>query len=385
MNLPHIPGSTANPPDHDSAILLWPEGAPGATGTKATDEPALTIHLPAFQAANGSAIIINPGGGYQILAADHEGLQVARWLNRLGFTAFVLRYRLRPDYDVDTALLDAQRAIRTVRARAGEFAIDETRIGMLGFSAGGHLAARAGTCYDSGNAASDDPIEHQHSRPDFLVLIYAAISDALFKVNTGAFPSAEKHVDEATPPTFLVSTHEDTVVSPEHSIVFYQALLRHHVPAELHILGFGGHGTGLAPGDPHLNQWMQMLPEWLGRMGMLTSLDRRAVQGRIIINGDPMFWGWLTLIPEDVRHPVVCLYLPQGSEGRFETDHTKGPVAGVYRAEVHILATDFAEPQSGNYSMADARHISQQQGEPITLDLSSDTGEILLDLLDPAG
>jgi acetyl esterase/lipase len=152
---------------HDSSVLLWPGGAPGAKGTEITDQPGLTIHLPTKEKATGAAVVVNPGGAYTKLASDHEGLQVARWLNSVGVTAFVLRYRLMPDYRPSVALHDAQRAIRYVRHNAATFGIDPDRIGMLGFSAGGHLASAAAIGLSAGDPGASDPIDRVSSRPDF--------------------------------------------------------------------------------------------------------------------------------------------------------------------------------------------------------------------------
>lgn len=207
---------------HDSTVLLWPKGAPQAIGDKVTDQPALTIHFPPEDKANGAAVIVNPGGGYQILASDHEGLQAARELNRHGITAFVLRYRLKPDYQPAVALLDGQRAIRHVRTHAKNYGVDPRRIGMLGFSAGGHLTAAVGTAKSEYDLRSDDPVERVSSRPDFLVPIYPAISKTLFpkaRQENETWGSLEKQVTKDTPPTFLVHTHEDGL-SPNHSVYF---------------------------------------------------------------------------------------------------------------------------------------------------------------------
>jgi alpha-beta hydrolase superfamily lysophospholipase len=157
--------------------LLWPKGAPGAKGDKPADKPTLTIWLPKPELANGAAVVICPGGGYGALAVDHEGKQIAEWLNSFGVAGFVLQYRHHGrGYQHPAPLQDAQRAIRTVRARAEEFKIDPKRIGILGFSAGGHLASTAGTHFDRGDPSAADPIERASCRPDFMVLCYAVIT-----------------------------------------------------------------------------------------------------------------------------------------------------------------------------------------------------------------
>src|SRR5947199_10557305 len=152
-------------------IVLWPDGAPGALGRAPEDVPDLTPYLPPRERATGAAVVVCPGGGYQHLA-DHEGRPVAEWLNTLGVAAFVLKYRIGPRYHHPAMLQDAARALRTVRARAAEWGVDPARIGILGFSAGGHLASTLGTHFDAGSASAADPVERASSRPDLLILIY---------------------------------------------------------------------------------------------------------------------------------------------------------------------------------------------------------------------
>jgi acetyl esterase/lipase len=261
---------------------LWPDGAPGALGHDPSDIPTLTY----YPAARGvpSAVIVAPGGGYRALAMNHEGRQVANWLNAVGITAFVLKYRLGPRYHHPIELGDAQRAIRTVRAHAAEYGIKPDRIGMMGFSAGGHLTSTAETHFDAGNPNAPDPIDRVSSRPDFAVLGYAVISfiapyshrgseQALLGDNPDpkllAYLSNETQVTSETPPTFLFSTSGDTTVPSENSVAFYLALHKAHVPAELHIFQNGPHGVGLDLGDPALGEWPTLLIHWLRGLGML--------------------------------------------------------------------------------------------------------------------
>ncbi len=212
------------------------------------------------------------------LAMDHEGAQVAAWLNSYGINAFVLRYRLGPKYHHPVELGDAQRAVRWVRAHAGEYGFNPDRIGVWGFSAGGHLASSVGTHFDAGNASSTDAIEKQSCRPNFLILAYPVITfkepylhrgsrDALL----GASPdpalveslSNETRVTKETPPTFLFHTSDDTVVPVQNSIEFYLALRTAGVPAEMHIFQSGKHGVGLARDNPALAVWPDLLAKWL--------------------------------------------------------------------------------------------------------------------------
>lgn len=265
-------------------LSLWPDGAPGAVGQEERDRPTLTVFLPPPEKANGAAVVICPGGGYGALATGHEGVDVARWLNARGVAGFMLKYRLGPRYHHPAPLQDAQRALRTVRARAQEWHVDPTRIGIWGFSAGGHLASTAGTHFDDGKPDATDPIEQAGCRPDFLILCYAVISmEAPYAhmgsrnnlVGKDADPklveslSNDKQVTPRTPPTFLLHTNADAGVPPENSVLFYLALRKAKVPAELHIFEKGRHGVGLAPNDPVLSAWPELLAAWLKTRGVL--------------------------------------------------------------------------------------------------------------------
>ncbi|HLH16284.1 MAG TPA: alpha/beta hydrolase [Bryobacteraceae bacterium] len=228
--------------------------------------------------------MVCPGGGYSHLAMDHEGDQVARWLNSLGVAAFVLKYRLGPKYHHPVELGDAQRAIRTVRARAEAYRVMPDRVGIMGFSAGGHLASTAATHFDGGNAMAADPIDRASSRPDFAVLCYPVISFTTPYVHRGSLRallgdtpdpklvenlSNELQVTAQTPPTFLFHTSDDPVVPVENSILFYQALRKAGVPAELHVYEHGPHGVGLAATDATLGTWPARLADWLRVRGLL--------------------------------------------------------------------------------------------------------------------
>lgn len=265
--------------------LLWPEGAPGAVGNQYEDWPSITIYLPEPGKATGTGIVVCPGGGYGQLAMDHEGLQVARWLNGRGVAAFVLKYRLGPRYHHPAQLQDAQRALRLVRFRAKDFGVAPDRIGIWGFSAGGHLASTVGTHFDRGNPAAPDPIDRMSSRPDFMVLAYPVISFTTPYTHQGSMRnllgenpdpvrvkdlSNELQVTPETPPTFLFSTNEDKTVPAENSVLFYLALRKAGVPAEMHIFERGQHGVSLAPNDPELSAWPTLLEQWLRTRRLLT-------------------------------------------------------------------------------------------------------------------
>jgi acetyl esterase/lipase len=257
--------------------LLWPSGAPGALGTEAADQPSITPFVLPKGSGSGAAIVICPGGSYVNLSMDKEGYAVAKWLNTLGVSAFVLKYRLGPRYHHPIELGDAQRAIRIVRSRAAEYGLQADRIGIMGFSAGGHLASTAGTHFDAGNATAADAIDRASSRPDFLVLCYPVISFTTFvhagskKNLIGENPdpqlvenlSNELQVTKDTPPTFLFHTTTDATVPVEDSVMFYSALRKAGVPAELHIYERGPHGVGLAQNDPVLSTWPGRLADWL--------------------------------------------------------------------------------------------------------------------------
>ena len=276
---------TAAPAQQPKVELLWPKGAPGAVGTEETDKPTLTVFQPPADKANGTAVVICPGGGYGHLAKDHEGKQVAEWFNARGVTAFMLLYRLAPRYRHPAPLQDAQRAIRTVRAQAKEWNINPDRVGILGFSAGGHLASTAGTHFDAGKSDAEDPIERISCRPDFLILCYPVITLEAPHAHMGSRKnllgkdsddaklvehlSNDKQVTDKTPPTFLFHTDADRGVPPENSILFYLALKKAKVPAELHIYEKGPHGIGLAPKDAILGTWPDRLNGWLEGRGLL--------------------------------------------------------------------------------------------------------------------
>jgi len=264
--------------------LLWPQGAPGANGTEAKDKPTLIVYLPEKDKSPTAAVVICPGGGYGGLAMDHEGHQIAQWLNSHGIAGFICDYRHRgKGYGHPAPLQDAQRAIRTVRARASEFNVDPAKVGILGFSAGGHLASTVLTHFDKGEAAAEDAVMQQSSRPDFGVLCYAVIAFDQPYTHKGsqnnllgkdaapdliASLSNEKQVTTETPPTFLWHTNEDLGVPPQNSLVFYEACVKQKVPAELHIYEKGRHGVGLAQGIPGTEAWPAACVAWLKNHGV---------------------------------------------------------------------------------------------------------------------
>jgi acetyl esterase/lipase len=265
-------------------LLLWPAGAPGALGQDDRDKPAITVYMPPITTGPMTAVIIAPGGSYARLSMNNEGRLPASYLNSLGIAAFVLRYRLGPVYHHPIELGDAQRAIRTVRSRAAEWHIAPDRIGIMGFSAGGHLASSASTHVEEGKADATDPVDRVSSRPDFAVLGYPVISFVEpfthqgSKTNLlGESPdpalarslSSETQVTASTPPTFIYHTNADTVVPVENAVAYFLALRKAAVPAEMHVFRNGPHGSGLAQQDPALAEWPRLLANWLRVSGFL--------------------------------------------------------------------------------------------------------------------
>jgi len=279
------PGATVraqSSPAEPPVELLWPGGAPGALGQEEADKPSLTILLPPAETSTGMGVVICPGGGYGMLAMDHEGQQIARWLNSQGIAAFMLKYRLGPRYRHPAPLQDAQRALRWVRHAATRFRLAPNQIGIWGFSAGGHLASTAATHFDAGDRKASDPVERVSCRPDFAILAYPVITMTSAFTHQGSrrnllgenpdpklidFLSNEKQVTRETPPCFLFHTDEDEAVPPENSVLFYLALRKAGVPAELHIYQHGKHGVGLACTDHALSSWPDRLADWLISQG----------------------------------------------------------------------------------------------------------------------
>lgn len=284
-------------------IPLWPEGVPsagcadapavtGAVSPEITDAtgridhvsvPTLTWVPPAIDRPNGTAMIICPGGGYRFLSANREGLQYATWLSTLGVTSFVLKNRLY-DYGHPAPLQDVLRAIRMVRSRAAEFGLNPERIGAMGSSAGGHLAASAGTLFDAPEGKTGAPLDAISGRPDFLVLLYPVITmdpaarhDGSRTALLGKNPrpeedsrlSLERSVTPHTPPTLLIHTQEDQTVPVENSLRFYVALTRAKVPAEMYLFERGAHGMGMIAGLGTASAWPARAAEWLQARGLL--------------------------------------------------------------------------------------------------------------------
>lgn len=282
----------ADPAPAPQTFPIYPGKAPLAAGDTAADKPTLTAYKP--ERPNGTAVVVCPGGGYGFLADDHEGKQVADWLNRHGVTAFVLKYRIvtkeRPGPLMEAPLLDARRAVRTVRAKAKDYGIDPNKVGIWGFSAGGHLASTAATHFDNGLLKDGDEIDKQSSRPDFAILAYPVVTMEDGVTHGGSkrnllgdkpdpklveLYSNEKQVTKDTPPVFIFHTSADAAVLPENAVRFYLACKRAKVPVEMHVYEKGRHGVGLGTdpkwtgGEKSVATWPDRLADWMKARGLL--------------------------------------------------------------------------------------------------------------------
>ncbi len=262
---------------------LWPDGPPGLAKDAPGQRPTLTLYQPSPEKSTGAVVVVCPGGGYAG-HAGHEGKPIAEWLNGLGITAVVLHYRVAPHSKHPAMLQDAARAIRTVRANAEAWKIDPNRVGVLGFSAGGHLASTIATHFDAGNSEPPDPVERLSSRPDRAILIYPVISLVTPYTHGGSKRnligenpsqelaeslSSELQVTKETPPTFLAHTDQDAAVPPENSLLFALALRKAKVPMELHVFEKGQHGLGLGREGYAFSEWPNLCAKWLEGQGFL--------------------------------------------------------------------------------------------------------------------
>jgi acetyl esterase/lipase len=366
-------------------VLLWPDGAPDAKGDAEHDTPTIRIYQPPQDEATGCGVVICPGGGYGILAYDHEGHQIAKWFNSIGVTGFVLRYRHSPHYKHPTPLGDAQRAIRYVRANAKKLGVSPQRIGIMGFSAGGHLASTAATHFDAGKADAADPIDRQSSRPDFAILGYAVISMTADFGHKGSrrnligedgsdelanLLSNEKQVTSETPPTFLFHTGEDAGVPVENALAFYQALRKAKVPGELHVYQYGPHGLGLAAGAPVVNTWKDRLGDWLTTSGFRADVTRAAVEGTVRNEGQDLRWGMITFVPEGGPNQPIAFAMI--SRGKFRIPEHRGAVVGACRIEVRDLGT--VEPRP---TIEDVRRLDDGN---YRVDVKADSNKLVVEL-----
>ena len=277
-----VPLWESDPPNYRESgeVTIWDTS--DIVRIRLVQQPDLAVFLPSKKNATGEGVIICPGGGYQILAYDWEGSDIARWFNSHGIAAFVLKYRLPGSKSniipYKSPLMDAQRAMRMVRYHAEEWNVDPDRMGIMGFSAGGHLASTLSTHYDGGDPSAADPVDRFSCRPDFSILIYPVISFTGDFTHSGsrwallgddpdeelvAYFSNELQVTGDTPPAILIHSGDDNSVPVENSLVYYEALRAHQITAELHVYPYGGHGYSLAIGNGHLSTWPDRVIEWI--------------------------------------------------------------------------------------------------------------------------
>jgi acetyl esterase/lipase len=314
-------------------ILLWPNGAPGASGISDEDKPAVIPFIPEPGKGNGAAVLVVPGGGFTIRAVDHEGVLVAQWLKDHGITAFLLRYRLRPLYNRNDWVNDGQRAMQLIRAHAEEYHLSANRVGAIGFSAGANLIADMSLNAVAGKSNAVDPLDRISSKPDFIILGYGAMripsdTDSVAIINL--------------PPTFMYGTVEDRG-SQSGMLEMYTRLYNAGAPVEAHFFRNGIHGTGFALGDPVLGQWTTLLHNWMKVGGFLTDKPQVSLSGVVKLNGSPLIKGMVIMTPlENKEMPPVVVYITNtgtGELGRFHVPQNQGPVEGKYRVEVRQDAT----------------------------------------------
>ncbi|HLG41296.1 MAG TPA: alpha/beta hydrolase [Chitinophagaceae bacterium] len=325
--------STASAQKLADPILLWPEGAPGATGVSDEDKPAVIPFIPEASKRNGVAILVVPGGGFTIRAVDHEGVLIAQWLKEHGITAFLLRYRLRPLYTRNDWVKDGQRAMQYIRAHAAGYNLSADRVGAVGFSAGASLIADMSLSAAAAQVNAADPLDRFSAKPDFLILGYGSMR----------IPANVDSAAIATfPPTFMYGTVEDRS-SQGGMIEMYTRLYRAGVPVEGHFFKNGIHGTGFALGDPVLGQWTNLLYNWLAVGGFLTNKPQIALSGMVKLDGSSLVKGMVILTPADnPEAPPVIIYINNtgtGELGRFVVPTDQGPVEGRYKVEVRQDAT----------------------------------------------
>lgn len=314
-------------------ILLWPAGAPGATGITDEDKPSVIPFIPEASKRNGAAVLVVPGGGNTIRAVDHEGVLVAQWFKDHGITAFLLRYRLRPIYSKKDWDADGQRGMQFIRAHADEYHISADRVGAVGFSAGAPLIADLALSPSVIKADGADALDKLSFRPDFLILAYGStnIPDNVDAARIAAFP-----------PTFMYGTVEDRS-SQNGMLNMYTRLYRGNAPVEAHFFRNGIHGTGFAVGDPVLGQYTTLLHNWLATGGFLTPKKQIPLADVVKLNGTPLLDGMVILTSVDDKNaPPVIVYIRNtgaGDLGRFLVPKSQGPVAGKYKVEVRQDAT----------------------------------------------
>lgn len=347
-------GPMLEPAEVPVAEYLWPDGAPGAIGDEEADKPCVFVYHPSDDVDTGAAIVLCPGGGYAVHAMDHEGHHVARFFQSHGVTVALLRYRLGERYRHPSPLNDVSRALRFVRENGPSWGVDPSRVGVMGFSAGGHLASTVSTHYTGGNAGAADPIERQSSRPDFSILCYPVVSLVASYSHRGSGnrllgPAADEavreelsndlHVTEDTPPAFLFQTSQDPAVPAQNSLAYAMACADNGVPCELHMFRYGPHGVGMALIDPAASQWRDLALTWMRQSGFLVQGERAAVTAKVTFNGEVVSAGEVSFYSDDANAPVPSARF---GRGQFKFSETDGPLVG--KAKVRILHTGNVKP-----------------------------------------
>jgi len=322
------PLRAAGPPDDahayvpPAAVLLWPNGAPGATGDSDEDKPAIHPFLPDADKNTGCAVVVCPGGAFTHRAVDYEGVIIAQWFKARGIAAFVLRYRINPLYTRNDAILDGQRALQYVRAHAADYKISPDRVGMIGFSAGSELEAMIAFHPLAAKPDAEDMVDRQRGNLDFMILGYGSSSGTVVRSNF--------------PPTFLFCTAEDKGHATG-MINLYWDLYNANVPAEIHIFPNGEHGTGFGHGDAVLGQWPELMYNWMRARNLFTGDQLATVHGHVKLDGQPLPHGSITFIPMD--HPgaaPITAYIMNTDTATADYKFTGEvrPVPGKYRVEV---------------------------------------------------
>lgn len=349
-------------------ILLWTEGAPGATGTTDEDKPAIIPFIPEPSKRNGAAVLVVPGGGFTIRAVDHEGVLVAQWLKDQGFAAFVLRYRLRPLYTRTDWVKDGQRAMQYIRSHAETYHISSNRIGAVGFSAGANLIADMSLHALAGDAQAKDMLDRFSTKPDFLILAYGSMPITA-DIDSTAMATL--------PPTFMYGTAEDAG-SMKGLAEMYTRLFSAGVPVEAHFFRNGIHGSGFAIGDPVLGEWPKLMYNWLKVGGFLTDKPQRALTGVVRLDGAPLLKGMVIFTPVDrPEDPPVVVYMNNtgtGELGRFSVPRSQGPVDGKYRVEVRQDATRWTSNSRDPFMIS---MMAKQRDHTLTEQDSKAWGEFL--------
>jgi len=309
-------------------ILLWPGGAPGATGSTDEDKPAIIPFIPEGSKRNGAAVLVVPGGGFATRAVDHEGVLIAQWFKDHGITAFLLRYRLRPLYNRTDWVKDGQRGIQFIRAHAKEYHISENRVGAIGFSAGAFLITDMAFHPLPPKVDAADPLDRVDTKINFMILAYGSTQ----------MPESTESLNFLNfPPTFMYGTAEDAAIM-KGMVRLHTSLFNANIPVEAHFFQNGEHGSGFAIGDPILGEWTKLMHNWMATGGFLTDKPQLPLSGLVRLDSAPLIRGMVILTPiNQPTAPPVVVYISNtgtGELGRFAVPKSHGPIAGTYRVEV---------------------------------------------------